>query len=189
MKPIPKLKDLKALGFDLYCYYCDAPYVDGEQCKECGETQFHAVDKIGDGGVLTVGKIKGEKGMTFDRFKYECKKCGSVWYRDRPNSDFECFDCKGTEIDCKEKEVYKPTDKPKNKTQYSLLDAGFLKAMADNMAKGIKGDRKAEDWKEIDWKDPEVRRQYKDALLRHALEDENWASVACNAMLLWNGGE
>ena len=133
--------------------------------------------------------------MIFKGYKNECTVCGYSFeteeYYDAMKEQCKGCGCIGNWVSkvIKYEKAYMRIDKLKDKTQYSLLDPKFLKAMADNMAEGIKGDRKADDWKELDWKDPEVRRQYKDALLRHVLEDENWAAVACNAMFLWSWGE
>lgn len=80
-------------------------------------------------------------------------------------------------------------NKPDGKVRPSLVDAGFIMAMAEVLEAGLKGARKREDWQRIPR--PQALEECRDALLRHAFgqgpEDErqHLAAVACNAMILW----
>lgn len=80
-------------------------------------------------------------------------------------------------------------NKPDGKPRPSLVDAGFIMAMAEVMEAGLKGERNREDWQRIERQ--QALEEYRDALLRHAFgqgpEDErqHLAAVACNAMILW----
>jgi hypothetical protein len=76
----------------------------------------------------------------------------------------------------------------RDKTDYSLLDWQFIRAMADNMQRGIKPGRKPHDWVDRA-SEPGAVDQYFAALQRHAIacfegESECWEAVACNAMIL-----
>lgn len=74
-------------------------------------------------------------------------------------------------------------DKDKTKTQMSLVPLAFVAAMAEVLAKGIKGERRRDDWKYLSF-DPETTYSYEDALLRH-LSNRDFVAVAVNAMILW----
>lgn len=78
-----------------------------------------------------------------------------------------------------------PPTKDTSKTPYTLVDFEFIAAMARNMQVGLEQDsrRKPGDWKQIEWTE-DAARHYRDALLRHAVENEDWAAVACNAMII-----
>lgn len=74
---------------------------------------------------------------------------------------------------------------PEAKPPLHLVPFGFIVAMARVMHEGIRGDRKAHGWKDLDAAELEEKRG---ALLRHYGEDE-WASVATNAAILWWHGK
>jgi hypothetical protein len=60
----------------------------------------------------------------------------------------------------------------------------FVAAMAKGLARGIKNGRQADDWKHLEWT-ADTRRQYVDALYRHALEELDPVAVALNCMIIW----
>ena len=80
-------------------------------------------------------------------------------------------------------------NKPEGKPRPSLVDPGFIMAMAELMERGLKDGRKREDWQRVPRE--QALEEYRDAGLRHALgygeetEEEHQVAMACNAMIRW----
>jgi len=82
-----------------------------------------------------------------------------------------------------------------DKCPMALVPLEFVASMAWGLKKGIRGERKANDWKKMEWND-EMRDGYYSAMLRHIMDaqDEGYrrsarlkhiVAVANNAMILW----
>ncbi len=69
-----------------------------------------------------------------------------------------------------------------------LLDKEFLRAVADNLARGIKGTRTANDWQERDlagFFDRLFAIERHVDKYRKSRDRRHFASIACNAMICW----
>lgn len=90
-------------------------------------------------------------------------------------------------------------DKDTTKTPFYLVPLSFVAAMSSIMLRGLQSGsgRVPFGWQRLDWT-LDTKRHYYSALLRHvhaawspigeATSDaraSNWASVACNAMIMW----
>jgi hypothetical protein len=86
-----------------------------------------------------------------------------------------------------------PNTEP-DKTPFHHADLGFLAAMCETFAAGVKHDRAPGDWKRLPW--PASREEYVAKVLRH-LRDyteattpeeraAHAAAIGCNANILWH---
>ena len=83
------------------------------------------------------------------------------------------------------------SDKDLTKVRPTLVDVDFVEAIAKVFQDGIKGDRKADGWKDLEWT-LELERSYFDALMRHlhsAIRDKDdekhLLSIVTNANIIW----
>lgn len=171
MRHSEEVKDRAMKPSDLPCECWEPKQVgktpDGtlwEKCKQCGTLLARVAES------LTWVKTHWAYYDGDGKFRF-VRKTDREIERERENESLSC--------------VNKPDGKPRP----SLVDAGFIMAMAEVMEAGLKGGRNREDWQRVERQ--QAIEEYRDALLRHAFgqgpEDErqHLAAVACNAMILW----